>query len=57
MLPLHKDVTTENSLMPTEFSKSIMWRSLIIIGQSQVQKNGLLFQVTIYSFNSSQIYI
>lgn len=37
----------QNDMMATYFVASNHWRSLLIIGQSQVQRNGLLFQASI----------
>lgn len=52
ILPIDIDFEFENRLMPTEFSKSLFWRSLYIVGPSQIQRLGLLFQVQKIFFTS-----
>lgn len=46
ILPIDVILETHNTMMATHFSKSPYWQSLLIIGQSQVQRNGLLFQAS-----------
>jgi hypothetical protein len=46
ILPIDVILETQNTMMATHFSKSPYWQSLLIIGQSQVQRNGLLFQAS-----------
>lgn len=46
ILPICPIDGTKNLMMATEFTNSKNWQSLLIIGQSQVQRNGLLFQVS-----------
>ncbi len=45
MLPVNVNLEIKNNLMPTNFATSTHWRSLLVVGQSQVQRSGLLFQV------------
>jgi hypothetical protein len=47
ILPINVILETQNTMMATSFSKSPYWQSLLIIGQSQVQRNGLLFQASV----------
>ena len=48
ILPIDVILETRNTMMPTYFTNSSHWRSLLIIGQSQVQRNGLLFQASAF---------
>lgn len=45
MLPVDVHLQFQTYLLPTHFSRSSHWQSLLLIGQNQVQRNGLLFQV------------
>lgn len=47
ILPVSGVLEIQNDMMATYFVASNHWRSLLIIGQSQVQRNGLLFQASI----------
>ena len=47
ILPINVILETQNTVMATHFSKSPYWQSLLMIGQSQVQRNGLLFQASV----------
>lgn len=50
ILPICVINDTKNTMMPTDFVKSSYWSSLLIVGQSQIQRNGLLFQVALLHF-------
>ena len=47
ILPINVSLESQNTLMATHFTKSPYWQSLLIIGQSKVQRNGLLFQASV----------
>ncbi|KAK4010162.1 hypothetical protein OUZ56_019309 [Daphnia magna] len=47
ILPVSGVLEIQNDMMATYFVASNHWRSLLIIGQSQVQRNGLLFQAAL----------
>lgn len=47
MLPVNVHLEFQTHLLPTRFSQSSHWQSLLLIGQNQVQRNGLLFQVAL----------
>lgn len=49
ILPMNVVLQIPNNMMATKFATSDHWRSLLIIGQSQVQRNGLLFQASVLS--------
>ena len=47
MLPIDGDLQLlEEDLMATKFSQSKHWKSLYIVGPNQIQRKGLLFQVS-----------
>ena len=48
MLPIGDECKVDSSLLPTKFfsTSTNYWRSLVIVGQNQVQRNGLLFQAS-----------
>ncbi|EFX79553.1 hypothetical protein DAPPUDRAFT_304438 [Daphnia pulex] len=54
ILPIDVILETQNTMMATHFSKSPYWQSLLIIGQSQVQRNGLLFQAALTHASSDK---
>ena len=45
MLPVNFHLEFQICLLPTQFSLSPHWQSLLLAGQNQIQRNGLLFQV------------
>lgn len=47
IFPIDVSLKVKNTIMATSFAKSTHWQSLLLISQSQVQKNGLLFQVVL----------
>ena len=52
MLPVDTDLEFPTSLLSTRFSQSLLWQSMLLIGQNQIQRNGLLFQVSIFFLHS-----
>jgi hypothetical protein len=47
ILPIDLILETQNNMMATYFSQSPYWNSMLIVGQTQVQRNGLLFQASV----------
>jgi len=47
MLPVDTDLEFPTSLLSTRFSQSLLWQSMLLIGQNQIQRNGLLFQAAL----------
>lgn len=47
MLPIGEQVDVKPLLMATDFFNTSTWRSLVMVGQNQVQRNGLLFQASL----------